>query len=167
MKKSASHEFNSLSSQIETYFDAFSKGDYRTMRSLCDPKITFNDPVYTSLQGKSVFALHHFMAERRICPTITIRSISEKGNRVKVKWTNEYEYATYKTHISIDVRSIFHFEHTSIISQTDQYNLWKWSKMALGFTGTYLGWTPMFRSTLRRSSQQSLATFIQKHPQYK
>ena len=65
------------------------------------------------------------------------------------------------------VRSEFTFRDGLIYTQKDRFNLHKWTGMAMGPTGTLLGWLPSFKRTIRQRAGRNLAVFLQNNPQYR
>ena len=47
-------------------------------------------------------------------------------------------------------------ENGTIIKHTDEFNFYKWSKMALGTPGLLLGWTSFFRNKVRKGAYVKL-----------
>ena len=64
----------------------------------------------------------------------------------------------------IDAR--FRFRDGLIVDHRDAFDLWRWTRQALGLPGTLLGWTPMLQSKVRQTARGRLDRFIAKHPEY-
>ena len=44
----------------------------------------------------------------------------------------------------------------------DRFDLWRWSRMALGMPGVLLGWSPLIRNKVRKQAADGLAAFRSK-----
>ena len=52
------------------------------------------------------------------------------------------------------------FRDGKIIEHTDDFDLWKWSRQALGIKGWLLGWSEFVQKKIRNSAQDSLLAFL-------
>ncbi|MGB7873044.1 MAG: hypothetical protein WBL25_01580, partial [Anaerolineales bacterium] len=59
------------------------------------------------------------------------------------------------------IEASFVFQDGKISQHTDAFNLWKWSGMALGPTGTFLGWTPFVQASIRKKARLGLDEFME------
>ena len=57
----------------------------------------------------------------------------------------------------------FRFEDGKIIEHTDVFDLWAWSRMALGLPGVLLGWSPIVRNKVRGQAGGQLERFMSKN----
>jgi ketosteroid isomerase-like protein len=55
------------------------------------------------------------------------------------------------------VQSEFRFRDGRIAAQVDDFDLWRWSRQALGPVGLLLGWSPLLRRRLRATAAAQLA----------
>ena len=69
-----------------------------------------------------------------------------------------------KVHNVID--AMFGFQDGKIIRHNDHFDLWRWTRMALGTSGILLGWSPVVQNKVRETAQHGLEIFIAKHPEY-
>lgn len=151
---------------IHTFYKAFQKKDFAQMQNCYAKKAEFEDPAFGKLNVMQTKAMWHMLCKRGLDLVITYEIIAVKENEVRAKWIAEYTFQTYQTHVRNEVSSRFILENNKIISQKDSFNFWKWSRQALGFTGVYLGWTPLLRRTVKKNALISLATFMEKNLQY-
>ena len=54
----------------------------------------------------------------------------------------------------IDAR--FEFADGLIRRHTDTFDLWRWSRLALGPSGLFLGWSPLVQNTIRDRARRGL-----------
>ena len=55
-------------------------------------------------------------------------------------------------HNVIDSR--FTFRDGKIATHADTFDLWRWSRMALGLKGALLGWTPFVQKAIRSEARR-------------
>jgi hypothetical protein len=58
-----------------------------------------------------------------------------------------------------EIRAEFVFKHRLIVEHRDHFDLWRWSRQALGLKGLLLGWVPAVQAAIRRQARQGLAAF--------
>jgi hypothetical protein len=83
----------------------------------------------------------------------------EKGS---AHWEARYSFSKSGRRVHNVIEASFVFKDGKIIRHTDRFDLWKWSSMALGPLGTFLGWTPFVQSAIRKEARQGLEKFMQK-----
>ena len=150
---------------IESFYTAFQQRDHAAMNACYHPDIHFSDPVFTNLQGNRVKAMWHMLCERGTDLQVTFSDIQVNGRSAQAHWEATYTFSTGRAvHNVID--ATFQFQDDLIIHHQDQFDLWRWTRMALGPTGTFLGWTPMVQKKVRETAVASLDKFIANHPDY-
>jgi limonene-1,2-epoxide hydrolase len=150
---------------IQTFYTAFQQRDHNTMIACYHPDIHFSDPVFTDLRGNRAKAMWHMLCERGSDLQITFSDIQANGRFVSAHWEATYTFSTGRpVHNVID--ATFQFQDDLIIDHRDHFDLWRWTRMALGPTGTLLGWTPMVQNKVRETAVASLDKFIAQHPEY-
>jgi hypothetical protein len=53
----------------------------------------------------------------------------------------------------------FYFQDGLIIRHTDDFDIWKWSKQALGLTGYLFGWTGFMQNKIHTNAILSLRKY--------
>lgn len=150
---------------IERFYNAFQQRDYVGMIACYHPDVTFYDPVFGELQGKRAGAMWHMLCERGEDLAVTYSDIVAEGDSGSAHWEATYTFSTgRKVHNIIDAQ--FRFEDDLIIEHIDTFNLYRWSRMALGPVGTLVGWTSRMQRKIGNSAEESLDRFISKHPEY-
>lgn len=153
------------SKMIGQFYSSFSQGNHAGMIACYSPDVAFADPVF-SLNGKRAGAMWHMLCEGGTDLEITFRDIEADDQHGKAHWEARYTFSTTgrKVHNILDAE--FVFQNGAIIQHRDQFDFWRWSRMALGPIGWALGWTPMLRQRVQRTAQKRLDQFIAAHPQY-
>lgn len=151
---------------IEDFYKAFQKKDYAGMIGCYHPNIEFSDPVFTNLKGKQAGAMWHMLCERGTDLTLEFRDIQTQGSSGKAHWEATYTFSTTGRRVHNIIDATFDFQDGKIIRHHDHFDLWRWTRMALGTSGILLGWSPLVQNKVRETALKGLQAFIAKHPEY-
>jgi hypothetical protein len=64
-----------------------------------------------------------------------------------------------KTKVVNRISAQFYFQDGLIIRHTDDFDIWKWSKQALGLTGYLFGWTGFMQNKIHTNAILSLRKY--------
>ncbi|KAA3618463.1 MAG: nuclear transport factor 2 family protein [Calditrichaeota bacterium] len=151
---------------INTFYTAFTKGDYKTMQKCYHQDAQFSDPVFQGLDSKEVKAMWHMLCENGKDLQVTFGNIGIFDTSAKVTWKAVYSFGKNRRIVHNVIDAQFYFKDGLIIQHIDSFNLWKWSKMALGLPAFLLGWTGFMQEKVRQTAKKQLAQFTKKHPEY-
>lgn len=148
---------------IKKFYTAFQQEDAKNMAALYHPKATFEDPVFGRLNRDEVIAMWEMLIERskgnlQIEFTDIITS-EEKGS---AEWIATYLFTQTNRPVRNVIQAAFEFKDGLIYKHTDTFDLWKWSKMALGWKGILLGWSPIVKNKIKAQAKNALIQFMQK-----
>jgi hypothetical protein len=151
---------------IEAFYLAFQDRDPSAMAACYTSSIHFSDPVFVDLHGSEVEAMWDMLLAQGKDLEIVFSDIHANNETGSAHWDATYTLgATGRVvHNSIDAR--FEFSDGKIVRHIDNFDLWKWSRMALGLVGTLTGWAGPAKSKIRSTAGRGLARFIDSHPQY-
>jgi len=150
---------------IQTFYTAFQQRDYATMNACYADDVTFSDPVFTFLQGKRAKAMWHMLCERGEDLQVTFRDIQANETSGSAHWEATYTFSTGRRVLNV-IEAEFQFQNGKIIAHQDTFDLWRWTRMALGMSGVLLGWSLVVKNKVRATAVKSLDAFIAKHPEY-
>lgn len=153
---------NTNAQTIEKFYQGFVKKDYQTMASCYHPNIHFTDSVF-DLKGKSAPAMWEFLCKRSTDLTITFKDIKADQNTGSAHWEATYTFSGSGRKVHNIIEAKFEFEEGKIIRHIDDFDFWKWSKMALGMSGLLLGWTPFLKNKVSKMAQHNLDKFMAKN----
>ena len=146
---------------IHTFYTAFAAGDADAMVACYHEEIIFEDPAFGVLEGERAGAMWRLLLSRRTDATeITFGEITVNGNHGQVDWTAKYVYGPKKRKVVNHIQAKFQFKDGKIYRHTDSFNLWNWTKQALGPVGLLLGWTPFIKRKIRSMVLQKLDAFM-------
>jgi len=148
---------------IEEFYAGFASSNADTMTSCYHKDIRFHDPAFGVLRGQDVFDMWHMLIEKsKGNIKIEFSDVKAHQNSGSAKWVATYVFSKTNREVINRIEAIFEFKDGLIIKHTDDFDIWKWSRQALGLTGTLLGWTGFLQQKIRKQAIQSLRHYQQK-----
>jgi len=149
---------------LETFYSAFKNQDAESMVACYHDDIVFEDPAFGILKGERAKNMWRMLIA------------SQKGKEFKVdysdiqsgvdmgsaKWEAHYDFSKTGRPVHNKITANFEFKDGKIIKHTDDFNLHKWSKQALGIKGLLLGGTSFFKKKLHQHTNDLLTKFESK-----
>ena len=111
-------------------------------------------------------AMWHMLCERGKDLKLTFSNVQANGNTGSAHWEPKYTFSTTGRFVHNIIDSEFMFEDGKIIQHRDHFDFWRWSRMALGPAGIFLGWTPFLKNKVQQTAMEGLKKFISQHPEY-
>src|ERR1041385_4451663 len=146
---------------ITKFYSAFQQKDFLVMQSCYHNEAQFSDEVFPILNSKEVKGMWEMLLTSAKDLRIEFRNIRKSGqNVVYADWEAWYSFSRTGRPVHNKVRSYFAFRDGLILHQVDQFNFWRWSRQALGTTGTLLGWSPVVKNKVRTIARGSLDKFL-------
>lgn len=145
---------------IEDFYAAFARKDGDAMASLYAPDATFTDPVFQNLAGARVGGMWKMLCGRAKDLKVEASGFSADDREGRAHWEAWYTFAATgrKVHNVIDAR--FTFRDGRIATHLDSFDLWSWTRQALGPAGILLGWTPMIQNKVRGTAMKGLDAYM-------
>ena len=144
---------------INRFYEAFARTDGEAMAACYAPDAHFSDPVFTDLNGPEVGAMWRMLCERAKDLEVVHSAVETDGVSGSAHWEADYTFRTgRKVHNVIDAS--FRFENGLIADHTDRFDLWKWTRQALGPIGVVLGWSPPVQGKIRNEADAGLREFM-------
>ena len=151
---------------IESFYRAFQQRDYEGMTACYHPSIHFSDPVFPDLHGDEARAMWHMLCEQGTDLRVTFTDVTAEGDRGGTHWDAHYTFSPTGRLVHNKVDARFEFEDGRIIRHVDNFDLWRWTRMALGATGVVTGWSGFAQAKVKAKADRSLRRFIAAHPDY-
>lgn len=151
---------------VKKFYTAFQNKDWKQMQECYHHDVIFIDPVFPNLRGKQANAMWHMLTQASGDLVITFSDIITDSKTGSCKWEAIYCFSKTGRTVHNKIKATFVFENGLIKEHKDEFDLWKWSSMALGIPGTLLGWTPLLKGKIRLMAETNLAKFIGKNPTY-
>ena len=148
-------------------FGAFQRRDHETMGSYYGLSSQFTDPVFIDLRGRRIRAMWHMLCVRGSDLEVSFESpeIDSEG-QVTVDWEARYSFGPAERKVHNRVHTRLEIIDGTILDHVDGFDLWRWTRMALGVPGLLTGWSPYTRNRVRKMAERSLERFIEVHPEY-
>lgn len=144
---------------IQRLYDGLDRHDGAAMSACYAPDARFSDPVFTDLRGEEVGAMWRMLTARADELSVELVDFDVDGDCGTARWIARYPFAATGREVVNDVSSEFRFAGELIAEQCDTFDLWRWSRQALGPMGLLLGWSPIVRSRIRGQAAGQLAEF--------
>lgn len=144
---------------LERFHSAFAARDGQTMSDCYHAKATFTDPVFT-LAGPEIGAMWRMLCSRGKDLRIESSNLHTTATEGSANWQAWYAFSSTGRPVHNIVTSDFRFEDGKILTQTDRFDFWHWSRQALGPAGTLLGWTPFLHNRVRANARKALDHFV-------
>ncbi|GHM98563.1 ketosteroid isomerase [Cytophagales bacterium WSM2-2] len=145
---------------IHRFYKAFQDKDWKTMQLCYHDEIVFNDPVFQNLKGNEAKAMWHMLVEAGKDLTLTFSDIKANAQEGSCHWEAFYTFSKTGKKVHNIIDASFQFKDEKIFRHTDSFDLWRWSRMAMGSSGLILGWTPILRNKVRSIARSNLEKFM-------
>ncbi len=133
---------------ITRFYTAFAAKDSGGMAACYHADVRFSDPVFPDLQGDRARGMWRMLCAQGKDLALEFSGIEAADDGGRAHWEARYTFsAGRKVHNKID--ATFKFKDGLIIEHTDAFDLYAWTKMALGPVGFLLGWTSTLQGKIR------------------
>ena len=146
---------------IERFYAAFGRRDGAAMAACYTPDATFSDPVFQDLKGDEPGAMWKMLTERADDLRIELHEHEADDERGTAHWIAHYTFTQTGRPVTNDIRATFRFRDGLIAEHVDDFDLYAWTRQALGPSGTLLGWTPIVRGAVRKRARAGLDEYRQ------
>lgn len=148
---------------IEEFYAGFAEGNAKTMASCYHKDIVFQDPAFGKLEGQDVLDMWEMLLEKSK-GNIKIEFSDVRADELSgsAKWVAAYLFRKTNRNVVNVIQASFVFKDGLIIKHTDEFDIWKWSKQALGLLGYLLGWSAFMQQKIQKNALQSLRSYQKK-----
>ena len=144
---------------IRRFYEAFGAGDGEAMAACYAPDVQFSDPVFPDLNGSEAGDMWRMLTSRAKDLEIELASHDADETTGSANWIARYTFRTGRPVVN-DIDASFRFDDAGLISEhRDSFDLWKWTRMALGPIGVALGWSPIVQGKVRSEAASGLEEF--------
>ena len=147
---------------IHQFYNAFSEKDYRTMQNAYHAEATFSDPVFQELNSNEVKAMWHMLLSGSTDLTIVYSKVKANDFTGTCHWEAHYTFTLTGKKVHNIINAEFEFKDGRIFRHRDQFDFWRWSRMALGLKGLLLGWSPIVLQKVRATARKRLDKWMMK-----
>lgn len=145
-------------SLIETFYSAFSDLDSETMVNCYHDDIVFEDPAFGVLKGERAKNMWRMLCDSQKNKDfhVSYSNIKANENEGSATWEATYTFSKTGRKVHNTIYAHFEFKDGKISKHTDVFNLYKWSKQALGLKGYVIGKTKYFSNKLKIQTNRLL-----------
>ena len=108
----------------------------------------------------------HMLCEQGTDLHVTFTDVDAEGDSGTALWDAHYTFSPTGRLVHNKVDDRFEFEDGKIIRHVDNFDLWRWTRMALGPTGVMAGWSGFTQAKVRATAARGLRRFMEAHPEY-
>lgn len=144
---------------LTRFYSAFQRGDAETMATCYRADASFSDPVFTALKGAEVGDMWRMLTARAKNFSLSFDGIEADAQQGRAHWVATYLFSGTGRMVVNDIQASFTFRDGRILQHRDQFDLWRWTRQALGAKGLLLGWTPLVHNAVRKQAAQGLAAY--------
>jgi len=148
---------------ITRFYTAFQQRDWKTMHSCYHTEATFYDPAFRQLKGTDVLAMWHMLCLNAKDFVLIFSNVTANGNQGCCEWKASYSFSKTGRKVDNVIKANFTFKDGLIIDHRDDFDLWRWCRMALGLPGMLLGWSPLLQNKVNQNALKSLERFKPEH----
>ncbi len=142
---------------IRHFYESFARNDAESMASCYHDQIEFSDPAFRNLKGDEAKNMWKMLLERaKGNIKIEFKNVTANGEKGSADWSADYVFSKTGRNVHNEIHAEFEFKDGKIFRHNDTFDLWKWSKQALGLPGILLGWSGFMQNKISRTAMDSL-----------
>jgi ketosteroid isomerase-like protein len=146
---------------INRFYTAFQQLDYATMQDCYSDDAVFSDPVFGLLQGREVKTMWEMLCKNAKNFSLVFSNIQLLDEEYATcNWIATYTFSKTGRNVVNNIKAHLRIENGKITEHTDKFDLWKWSRQALGIPGLLLGWSNFIQGKVHRNARRSLEKFM-------
>lgn len=144
---------------ITRFYTAFQNRDAEAMAACYTEDVRFCDPVFTDLRGAQAVDMWRMLCSRAKDFSLTFDAVRADDHAGSASWVATYRFNATGRQVVNHIQARFVFRDGLIVEHRDHFDLWRWTRQALGAKGVLLGWLPPVQNAIRRQAAQGLAQF--------
>jgi len=146
---------------IQRFYEAFQRSDAEAMAACYAPDIEFSDPVFGVLRGREAGDMWRMLLARAAEFSLTFDNIKSVGQTATANCVATYRFSQTGRPVVNRIQTRFMIRDGLIVEHHDTFDLWSWSRQALGFKGLLLGWTSFVQNRIRVQAANGLRAYRQ------
>ncbi|MTI40787.1 nuclear transport factor 2 family protein [Fulvivirga lutimaris] len=144
----------------DKFYTSFANRDIDGMLSCYDDAVTFEDPAFGKLTGSQPHNMWSMLLKQGDSGLkITHSAPVAKNDKVVTNWEAVYKFSKTGRQVHNIITATMTIKNGKIIEHKDVFDIWRWSRMALGTTGLLLGFTPLVKNKIRSQALKALHKF--------
>jgi len=153
-----------MESVIENFYKAFSNLDAEGMAACYHKDIIFEDPAFGILKGQRAVNMWRMLCESQKGKNFRVEysGVEFENDLGKAHWEAFYTFSKTSRKVHNIIEAEFRFKEGKIIQHDDHFDLYRWSRQAIGLAGYLIGWTSFFKKKLNTQTNRLLTKFEKK-----
>ncbi len=147
---------------ITRFYEAFQQLNAETMNACYAGDAVFSDPVCGELRGTEIGDMWRMLTSRAQGFSVAFDNVQANDETGSANWVARYVFSRNGREIVNRVQAHFRFRDGLIAGHRDRFDMWTWSRQALGIKGTLLGWTPLVRNAIHHQATRELERYRSK-----
>ncbi|WP_412062036.1 nuclear transport factor 2 family protein [Rubrivirga sp. IMCC45206] len=148
---------------LTQFYAALSQRDGDAMAACYHPEVHFRDPVF-DLRGPRAGAMWRMLCARGKDLTVVASGIAADDDAGAAHWEADYTFSQTGRPVHNVIDAAFTFRDGLVATHRDTFDLWAWTRQALGAPGLLLGWSPVLQNKVRATAAKGLDAYIERHP---
>lgn len=144
---------------ITRFYSAFASGDHITMAASYADDATFSDPVFPDLTADEARAMWRMFCTSGNEIELNFSDVRADDRSGSARWEAIYRFPKTGRKVHNRIAASFLFRDGRIVRHRDDFDLYAWTRMALGPAGIALGWTPVLQNQVRKQAASQLRRF--------
>jgi ketosteroid isomerase-like protein len=151
---------------ITKFYTSFANADAEGMVACYHNDIQFEDPAFGPLKGDDAKNMWRMLIKNsKGGSKITFSDVEANDKTGSANWVAEYNFSQTGRHVINKISATYEFKDGLIIKHTDVFDMWAWSKQALGLKGYLLGWSDFLKGKIQQQTNSLLKKFVEKQKQ--
>jgi hypothetical protein len=145
---------------IERFYSSFQQLNWQQMIACYHENVFFYDPVFQNLEAPQAKAMWEMLCKNAKDLSLQFSDVKADGEYGSCNWKATYTFSKTGRKVVNNIKAHFTFHEGKIIEHMDDFDLWKWSRQALGTSGVLLGWSPFVQNKIRKMAKANLEKFM-------
>ena len=148
---------------ITRFYSAFQQKNAAEMNRCYAENIAFSDPVFGLLHGEEVRNMWEMLCKNGKDLQLSFGNIQLLDEEYATcDWVAQYTFSQTGRRVVNIIKAHIRIENGIITEHTDAFDIYKWSRQALGLKGCLFGWTAWFQKKLQQKTRIALNNYIEK-----
>ena len=145
---------------IETFYRAFQRRDAEAMAACYAVDVVFEDPAFGQLRGVDAGDMWRMLCARAKDLEVRFSDVQADDTGGSAHWEADYLFSQTGRTVHNRIDATYRFRDGLIVEHRDRFDLWAWSRQALGAPGLVLGWSPFLRAKVRTQARAGLYKYL-------
>jgi len=148
---------------ITRFYEAFQKRNSAAMNACYIENIAFSDPVFGLMYGDDVRGMWDMLCKNGKDLQLSFGNIQLLDEEYATcEWIAQYTFSQTGRRVVNKIKAHMRIENGVITEHSDAFDIYGWSRQALGWKGWLFGWTAWFQKKLQQKTRIALKNFMEK-----